>query len=195
MEYLFNTKALPLVLGGEGIEFECYSDASFGILEERKSVKAHLARTNQKSGAFIANASTIKNTVTSVWEAEVNAASDAVDTFLYSKNVALDLRYPFNGSQILIDNKSTIHWLQGESVSTNTKHVETRLFKMRQLIKSGNINLEYVKSEENVADILTKSLSVKKFRKLRGILLGHGLVANMEIRGVEAIESTRETFN
>lgn len=185
MEYLVGTKHLPLILGGPDINFECYSDASFAIMEERKSVKAHLARTNNLSGAFFATASTIKNTVNSVWEAEVNAASDGIDTFIYAKNVCEDLRYPWMGDKIFIDNRSTIHWLEGENVSSTSKHVETRIFRMRQIIKTGMLNLEYIETENNVADILTKSLSATRFKKLRQVLMGHLLVKGMKVQGVE----------
>jgi hypothetical protein len=63
----------------------------------------------------------------SVWEAEVNAASDRVDTLLYARNLCQELRYPMGSSnRVLIDNESAIHWLKGESISASTKHVEAR---------------------------------------------------------------------
>jgi hypothetical protein len=132
MEYLINTKHLPLILGGEGVNLECVSDASFGILEERRSVKAHLMRTNPKSGAIYSSASVIKNAVTSVWEAEVNAASDALDTMIYyGRNICNELRYPTGQScRVLVDNEAAIHWLNGNNVSTTTKHVEARLYRI-----------------------------------------------------------------
>jgi hypothetical protein len=106
-EYLIRTKDLPLLLGGEGVNLEVICDASFAILDERRSVKAHLMRTNERSGAVYASASAIKNAVTSIWEAEVNAASDGVDTMLYGKNICKELRYP-TGSQckFLVDNEA-----------------------------------------------------------------------------------------
>lgn len=188
MEYLLETKWLPLILGGENVEMEVFSDASFAILDERKSVKAHCARTNSLSGVFYASATTIKNTVTSVWEAEVNAASDAIDTRIYIKNCCEELYFPGNGSNIWIDNQSAIHWLEGENVSSSTKHVETRIFRMRQIVKSGRLNLRFVKSEDNLADILTKSLPVRIFKRFRSILMGHQLVKGKEVKGVQEVE-------
>ncbi len=178
---------MPLILGGPGINFQCLADASFGIMEERKSVKAHFAKTNDLSGAFFATASTIRSAVNRVWEAEVNAASDAIDTLIYSKNVCEDLRYPYHGDDIFVDNKSSIHWLEGENISSTTKHVETRIFRMRQVVKSGIVNLNYIETEKNVADILTKSLSVNRFKKLRESLMGHLLVRGMNIEGVDEL--------
>ena len=190
MEYLLETKWLPLILGGESIDIEVFADASFAILEERKSVKAHCARTNPLSGCFYASSTTIKNTVNSVWEAEVNAASDAIDTRIYVKNCCEELLFPGNGSNVWIDNQSAIHWLEGEDISSSTKHVQTRIFRMRQIVKSGVLNLRFVRSEENLADILTKSLPVRIFKRFRSILMGHQLVKGKEVKGVQEVEAS-----
>jgi hypothetical protein len=73
----------------------------------------------------------IKNAVTSVWEAEVNAASDALDTMIYGRNICNELRYPTGQScRVLVDNEAAIHWLNGNNVSTTTKHVEARLYRI-----------------------------------------------------------------
>jgi hypothetical protein len=131
MEYLIRTKDLPLLLGGEGVNLEVICDASFVILDKRRSVKAHLMRTNERSRAVYASASAIKNAVTSIWEAEVNAASDGVDTMLYGKNICKELRDP-TGSQckVLVDNEAAINWLNGNKIASTTKHVEARLYRI-----------------------------------------------------------------
>jgi hypothetical protein len=186
MEYLGGTRDMPLILGGKGVDMKCFSDASFGILEERRSVKAHLLRTGEKSGAVFVSSGAIKNAVTSIWEAEVNAASDAVDTILYAGNVGRELRYPVGEiGKVMVDNESAIAWLGGAHVSTTTKHVETRLFRMKHLVQDRLVDVEYVRSEENVSDVLTKSLPAKKFRELVRDLMGHEMVRGMEVRGVE----------
>ena len=74
MEYLIHSKDVLLVLRGKEINLTTINDASFGTLEEMKSVKAHLMKTNHDSGAIYVHVGVVKNIVTSVWEAEVNAA-------------------------------------------------------------------------------------------------------------------------
>jgi hypothetical protein len=66
--------------------------------------------------------------------------------------------------------------------------VEARLFRVRQLIKEGNFSVEYIATDDNVADIFTKSLPIKKFKDLRAKLLGHGLGENLQVRGIEIEE-------
>jgi hypothetical protein len=134
-------------------------------LEERRSVKAHLMRTNPKSGAIYSSASVIKNAVTSVWEAEVNAASDALDTMIYGRNICNEVKISYRATcRVLVDNEAAIHWLNGNNVSTTTKHVGARLYRIRHVGKEGWIGVEYIATEENVADIFTKSLPRGKFQ-------------------------------
>ncbi len=59
---------------------------------------------------------------------------------------------------------------------------------MRQIVKSGMLNLQFVKSEDNLADVLTKSLPVRIFKKFRSILMGHQLVRGKEVKGVKELE-------
>ena len=51
------------------------SDASFAILEMRKSVKAHLLKTTDLSVAIYVHVGAVKNIVTRVWEAEITLGS------------------------------------------------------------------------------------------------------------------------
>jgi hypothetical protein len=131
MGYLVETKYLPLVLGGDDVKIQGMRNASFGTMEEKKSIKSHLVKTNEKSGAIFANASVIKNTVSSVWEAELMAASDAIDTIKYLQNVGRELMYPI-GSQcsLKVDNKSVVNWM---NISLSSKHAEIKLKKVSQL--------------------------------------------------------------
>jgi hypothetical protein len=77
--------------------------------------------------AVFVSSGAIKNAVTSIWEAEVNAASDAVDTILYAGNVDRELRYPVGEiGKVMVDNESAIAWLGGANVSTTTKHGSKR---------------------------------------------------------------------
>jgi hypothetical protein len=47
------------------------------------------------------------------------------------------------------------------------KHVDIKFHFIRDLIEEGTIKLHYVASENNNADILTKSLDRVKFEKLK----------------------------
>jgi hypothetical protein len=186
MEYLIGSKDVPLILGGDEVNITAVSDASFATLEERKSVKAHMLKTGSLSGAFYVNVGAVKNIVTSVWEAEINAASDAVDSMIYARNVCKDLKYNSGINRVLIDNQSAINWLNGSNISASTRHVDIRMYRLRQILKEQLLQLEYVKTAENEADLFTKSLPVDQFRLLMGKVMGHSLVkTDLKVRGVK----------
>ena len=48
-----------------------------------------------------------------------------------------------------------------------TKHVETHYYFVREKVLQGEIDLKYVNTDEQVADIFTKSLNPYKFMKFR----------------------------
>lgn len=137
-----------------------------------------------------AYSSIVKNVVTSVWEAEINAVNDGIDTMMYATGVCSELKYPYGSNRrINVDSQSAIDWLYGENISTNTKHVGVKLHRLREVVKNESFKIEYVKSNENISDILTKQLSIKDFERLRGELLGHGLLRKFKnLNEIETLE-------
>ena len=85
---------------------------------------------------------------------------------------------------ISVDNKSAIDWLLGTNISASTIHVEIRMFRLRNAVKTSEVNLKDVKTEENEADLFTKSLGVKQFNYLMAKVMGHNLITGRNIRGV-----------
>jgi hypothetical protein len=62
---------------------------------------------------------------------------------------------------------------EGEGITKRAKHIDVRYHVTREAIENGEIRLEYVKTEDQVADALTKNLGRIKFKKLAlGKMLG-----------------------
>eukprot|EP00253_Pinus_taeda_P035373 PITA_35373 len=61
-----------------------------------------------------------------------------------------------------------------------TKHVETHCHYIRQLVEDGSVQLRYVPTTEQRADIFTKPLDPDKFVKFRGSI---GVVNRLSIKG------------
>lgn len=66
---------------------------------------------------------------------------------------------------IYCDNKSTI--AKNHVFHKRTKHIDTRYHFIRELASNKEINLQYCKSEEQLADIFTKALAQGQFEILR----------------------------
>ena len=72
-----------------------------------------------------------------------------------------------------VDNKCSMHLLeQGTGSFKRVKHIKVRYFWLKDLIDEEEIELQYIPSEELVADLLTKAFTGAKFKYLRGKLLG-----------------------
>ena len=64
---------------------------------------------------------------------------------------------------ILCDNQSCINMTENPMFHDRSKHIEIRYFYIRDMMQKGAIKLQYVSTDEQVADILTKPLSRVKF--------------------------------
>ena len=69
------------------------------------------------------------------------------------------------------DNEALIYLTKNKHVSGRTKHINTKEPYVREHIEKGYGKLVKIKSEDNVADILTNNLSVQVFDKLSKAIL------------------------
>ena len=68
---------------------------------------------------------------------------------------------------ILCNNQSCIKMTENPVFHDRSKHIEIRYFYIRDMMQKGAIKLQYVSTDEQVADILTKPLSRVKFEHFR----------------------------
>jgi hypothetical protein len=72
------------------------------------------------------------------------------------------------GMELRCDNQGGIATARNlEGNSGRTKHIDIRQMWIKEAVEMGEVKLQYVKSEDNVADILTKALGGDLFRKHR----------------------------
>ena len=55
--------------------------------------------------------------------------------------------------------------------NNRTRHIERRHLKIRELVQRSIIDTQWIKTDDNVADIFTKYLGRDKFKKFRDQLL------------------------
>ena len=68
---------------------------------------------------------------------------------------------------LLVDNKSAIQPSKNPVFHDRSKHIETRYHFIRENVESGKIVVDYVNTDDQLADILTKPLGRTKFQTLR----------------------------
>jgi len=129
------------------------------------------------SGAIYAQASRSRCAVTSVMESELLATCDACDTSMFVTNACQEMGYDIpNCRSIYVDNQAEIRWVEGSVPSKKSRHMEVRVYRVRHKQNDGDIKVKDVRSEDNIADLLTKPLPGPQFRRLAGKMLGHDLV-------------------
>ena len=63
------------------------------------------------------------------------------------------------------DSKSAIGRAQSSMYNGKSRHIRRRHNTIKQLLSSGVISIDYVKSKDNIADPLTKSLNREQVEK------------------------------
>ena len=137
-----------------------YTDADWGGAADRKSFSGFVLYL---SGGPIAWESKKQNSVAlSSTEAEYMAATQAAKEIKFITNtlIELEMRAMYGKSGVILkcDNLSTISLAKKTGYSPKTKHIEIREHYIRERVERGEIKLEYVRTEDNVADIFTKGL-------------------------------------
>ena len=69
------------------------------------------------------------------------------------------------------DNKGAHDLCHRFTSASNSRHIDRKLFKMREMRGAGIVTVEHVPTEINPADILTKILSRQLFEKHRAVVM------------------------
>eukprot|EP00253_Pinus_taeda_P024503 PITA_24503 len=104
-------------------------------------------------------------------EAEYVAATAAACQAVWMRRMLRSLgQEQAKATVIFCDNGSAIALSKNSMFHKRTKHIDTRFHYMRELVSNGEIALEHCRTQEQVADILTKPLDHKSFEFLRKCL-------------------------
>ncbi|GJT68533.1 retrovirus-related pol polyprotein from transposon TNT 1-94 [Tanacetum coccineum] len=109
----------------------------------------------------------------STTKAEYVSAEKASQQALWMKQALVDYDIVLDDIHVLCDNKGAIDLSKNPILHYRTKHIEIRHHFLRDNVQKGNISIEKVSFEDNIADILTKPLKREPFNLLR---LGLGLM-------------------
>ena len=85
---------------------------------------------------------------------------------------------------VLIDNIGAIEMLDSKMGQCKTKHIDTRYHWIKEYVDNNTVKVDYVKLENNVADILTKNLQPKLFKKHASKLVTNIGNASEPVNGV-----------
>ena len=93
---------------------------------------------------------------------------------IYLCNLANDLNFGEGKFLMYGDNQGAIALCKNRMVSQRSKHIGVRYHFIRDLILEGTMTVEYVCSDDNIADMFTKALQRIKLCKFRALALNDG---------------------
>ena len=170
LRYLVSTKELGLrwTVGADTV-LSGMSDSNWAVVKSTSGYVFFLAQAAiayvSKKQASIAMSST---------EAEIMAASLAALEAVFLRGLLSELDCLQESPTVLgVDNQGAIALAKNYVSNSRTKHIERRHLKIRELVEELAVRPEFVPTDGNVADILSKPLGRDKFEKFRRVLLNH----------------------
>lgn len=156
--YLKGTVNRKLVYGTKASKIEGFCDADWASdIDERKSTTGYVFMLQ---GAAISWSSRRQPTVAlSTTEAEFMSLVSAMQEGMWLQRIEQELFS--NASKTLLlhcDNKGAIQLAINNAYSSRTKHIEIKANFIREKIENEIVKIQYIPTDEMLADILTKAM-------------------------------------
>jgi hypothetical protein len=162
--FLGTTKNLWLTFGGPNNPLvEGFCDADWASQKHRHSISGYsftfgkgAVSWSSKKQHVIALSST---------EAEYIAQTHAAKEALWLKSFLDEIRGKSEGPlRMNCDNQGAIALAKDNKFHSRTKHIDLRYHFIREAVEDEKINVTYIPTDQNTADILTKALAKGKFK-------------------------------
>ena len=143
-----------------------------GELDERKSRSGYLIRVN---GCLVSYSSKLQKTVSlSSAEAEYFAISVALQEIIWIRQVLTEVlmgTVPVATPVLQCDNRAAIAISSNDIQHERTKHIDIRHHFVREEVKQKRLALEWIGTQDQAADIMTKPLGTQLFEKFREVIV------------------------
>ena len=106
-------------------------------------------------------------------EAEIMAASLAACEIVFMRGLLREMGVKLDGPTLLrVDNLGAVALAKDRRSCHRSRHIQRRYLKVREFVALGEVKVEYVNTDANAADILTKALERDAFERHCGTLSG-----------------------
>jgi len=172
--YLVNTEDLRLVYREGTGDWVMYADSSLFNNEHGGSFGG-FAALFPHSGAFAWKSFVPRKIGTSSGAAETTMAAFAVQYAVGLRMMDRELKQGSRRATVVYsDNLATLKGTAMDNVPSQQKYVCARRAVLRQALADDVVDLQYVPTDGNLADMFTKPLPREKFLRLRDLVLGCG---------------------
>jgi hypothetical protein len=147
-----------------------YTDSDWtGDIETRKSTSGYAFHL----GSGVVSRSSKKQPVVALSTAEaeyIAAASCAIQAVWLRRILEVMHQKQETPTKIFCDNMSAIALCKNPVFHERSKHIDIRYHKIRELIAKKEVEIDYCHTDDQSADIFTKTLKVELFYKLKKML-------------------------
>lgn len=149
---------------------ECYSDADHGgDVATGRSTTGVLCL--YAGGAVSWLSQRQQSVAISTTEAEIVAASEAARESIWLARLLRGITNLDDLPVLYVDNEAAVRLAENPEFHRRTKHIRTRHFFVRELVTNGELQINRICSELQLADLLTKPMARPRLMKL-GKFLG-----------------------
>ena len=100
------------------------------------------------------------------------AASDAATEIMYFRGLLFELGRNLEPTVLYVDNQGAVELSKDMKSCQRSRHIERRYLKVRELVAQGEMVVEYVPTDLNHSDVLTKPLDQASFSRHISALTG-----------------------
>jgi hypothetical protein len=149
-----------------------YVDASYNQYGDGKGSYGYCFMLGKGDAAFYSVSKRMRVQPLSSTEAEYVAFCEASRDAVYLRRLMGDIGFKLGKPIVMYeDNKSCIDMLHSKFRHSASKHINPKFHYGRDQILKGNVEVRYVSTLEQVADMFTKALGNKIFYPLQSKLL------------------------
>ena len=156
-----------------GLEIEGFSDSDWASSSDRRSTSGYYFRLNEDGGSVSWKSRKQPTVALSSCEAEymalVAAAQESIFLRMLTKDFGLITTNPI---RIHGDNQGSLSLVKNPVNHQKSKHIDIKYHFIREKQANGDIEVLYVKSADNVADLLTKPANKLKLDQFHQDLFG-----------------------
>jgi transposase InsO family protein len=173
VRYLHQTKAYCLIFGvhpSANFQLVAFSDSDWaGDKATKKSTTGVIIKFSGDTICWLSRRQ--KVVAQSTAEAEYIALAEATKELLWFRSWVAEMFNKIVTGTIYGDNRSSIDIVKTESLSNRVRHIDIRTHLIRDHYDKGDIELQWIPTDEQDADILTKPLSPPAFLPIRNRIM------------------------
>lgn len=173
LAYLKSTSSYGLAFTrGDGLDVQVCCDSDFAGDLSRHSTYGYVTMIGKNIIHWKSKVDKTKISL-STCEAELQAMVEGSKDALYHKNLLCELGLSSAETKyaVVSDNAPALRLCKNNRYRGRAKHIDITQHFLRLAHERGDVHLEHVASDDNVADIFTKALGRVKFQKFRDMIM------------------------